>query len=165
MTDPDQSSNGDQPGAFKFEFDPKTGDGLQKGMEALQQVFGGFVKSIKDAIGPEMMRNLEAAQWLGQLAECLEQIATGLKESGEVPSESAGQLEFFVDQWDSALQGSKLESNQESLRKRLESAQQAIVQTTPDTASRQAAVIAQAAGYFHAAARSVVPVSTGGEQG
>lgn len=165
MTGPDQNSSGEQPGTFKFEFDSKTGDGLQKGMEALQQVFGGFVKSIKDAMGPEVIRNLEAAQWLGQLAECLEQIATGLKASGEVPSESAGQLEFLADQWDGALVGSKLESNQESLRKRLESAQQAILQTTPDTASRQAELIAQTAGYFQAAAKSVLPLSTGGEQG
>jgi hypothetical protein len=165
MSDSNQNSAGKQPGEFKIKFDSQAGDGLQKGLEALQQVFGGFVQSIKDAVGPEMMRNFEAAQWLGQLGDCLDQIATGLRDAGKVPPEAAGQLAFFVDQWDSGLRGSKLEPNRAALRTRLESAEQAIQQATAENAAQQAAVVAQSAGYFHAAAKSVLPLPTGGKDG
>ena len=165
MNDSNENSSGDRPGEFKIKFDSQAGDGLQKGMEVLQQVIGGFVQSIKDAVGPEMMRNFEAAQWLEQLGDCLDQIAVGLRDSGKVPPEAAGQLAFYVDQWDGGLRGSKLEPNQAALRKRLESAEAAIQQATSENAAQQAAVVAQAAGYFHAAAKSVLPLPTGGKDG
>lgn len=165
MNESNKNSSSDRPGEFKIEFDSQSGDGLQKGMEALQQVFGGFVQSIKDAIGPEMIRNMEAAQWLDQLATCLEEIATGLRETGSVPPEAAGKLAFHVDGWDSSLKGSKLEARQAALRERLQTAEQAIQQVTQDNAEHQAALVGQAAGYFRAAAKSIIPMQAGGDSG
>ena len=45
---------------------------LEKSSEAWS---GGLVGAIQDAIGPGMLKSLEAANWLGQVAECLETIS------------------------------------------------------------------------------------------
>lgn len=74
----DKKEKSDQ--EFNFSFDGDVGDALGQGMDALKSVLGGIVDAVQDAIGPEGMRNLEAAQWLTQVATWLESVATGLRE-------------------------------------------------------------------------------------
>lgn len=142
------------PSEFKIDIDPKVGESLQGGLDALGNVFGGLIGAIRDAVGPELMRNMEVAGWVGQVATCLEQIAASLKEDGNVSAEVSGQLSFFVDQFDSSLEGSKLESQQVALKQYLLNAQQAVENADRDAVS----AVAQAAGYFKAAAASCVPI-------
>lgn len=100
----DEGNPGKNVGDFQIEIDPKLGDPLEDGLNMLSKVFGGLVQTIKDAVGPEFMRGMELDNWLEQLATCLEQIARSLRETGEVPAERAGELAFFVDQWDNQFQ-------------------------------------------------------------
>ena len=151
--DADQSPSED----FKIDIDPKIGESLQGGMDAIGKVFGGLVGAIKDAVGPELMRSMEVAGWLGQLASCLDDMANGLNSNSEVPAEASGQFTFYVEQFDSALDGSKLESQKPSLQQQLQKAQQAVASAGSDP-DESAAALAQASGYFKAAAASLVPI-------
>ena len=144
------------------------GDSLENGFDALGKVFEGLAGAIKDAVGPEIMKTLEVANWLGQLAECVGSIAEGLSAHGAVPAEPAGQFAFFVEQFDTTLDGSKLESKKPALAEHLQNCQQAIANAEGDTAT-SATSLSHAAGYFRAAAASCVPISgqssaNGGEQ-
>ena len=148
---------------FKIDIDPKIGESLQGGMDAIGKVFGGLVGAIKDAVGPELMRSMEVAGWLGQLASCLDDMANGLKTNSEVPAEASGQFAFYVEQFDSSLDGSKLESQKASLKQQLEKAEQAVASAVTDP-DASAAALAQASGYFKAAAASLVPIQGKDEQ-
>ena len=147
---------------IKIDIDPKIGESLQGGMDAIGKVFGGLVGVIKDAVGPELMKGIEVSGWLSKLAKCLESIATGLRSDGTVPSEAAGQLSFFTDQFDEALAGSKLETQQDALKAQLQTAHDAIAAAGDDQQS-SADAVSKAAGYFKAAAASCVPVPKGNE--
>jgi hypothetical protein len=161
------SAKGDTPEKkpldFKIEIDPKLGDSVQGGLDAIQKVFAGFVQTIKDTIGPETLRNLEAGNWLEQLAVCLDQIAVGLRDIGAVPPDKAGELAFYLEQWESAVQGSKFESQQAALRQRLDGVRQAVERVPEGNAAQEAKVLTEAAGYFHAAAKTAVPLQFGGD--
>jgi hypothetical protein len=157
----DEGNPGKNVGDFQIEIDPKLGDPLQDGLNVLSKVFGGLVQTIKDAVGHEFMRGMELANWLEQLATCLEQIARSLRETGEVPAERAGELAFFVDQWDNQFQGVKLVS-EPALRQRLDKARQALDQSTAANAKQQAAVVLEVAGYFRAAAKTALPHQASG---
>ena len=133
------------------------GENLENGFDAIGKVFGGLVGAIKDAVGPELMKTLEVANWLGQVAECLEKISTGLKSDGTVPAEQAGQLAFYAEQFDSTLDGSKLDAQKAGLLEHLNAAQQAVRDALNDPEAA-AATLGHAAGYFKAAAASCVPV-------
>lgn len=140
---------------LNFDFDPNVGDGLKNGLNALGQVFGGLVTAIKDAVGPEMLKNLEAAGWMGQVAKCLETISTELNQNGSVPADAVGQLSYFSEQFSEAIAGSMLESQSDALKARLQTAQTAIDAAGEDPVAA-AAAIAKVAGYFKAAAESFV---------
>lgn len=144
----------------KIEIDKniELGEGLENGFDALGKVFGGLVGAIKDAVGPEVIMTLQAANWLGQLAECLQQIVEGLDADGIVPAEPAGQFAFFAEQFSTILDGSKLESQKPSLGQHLQSCQQAIGNGSVD-AKAAATVLNHSAGYFKAVAASCFPVS------
>ncbi len=155
----DRSASESSEQKFRVEIDPQVEQSLQGGLDALGKVFGGLVNSIKDAVGPELMRSMEVANWLEQLATCLDGIAGELRSSGSASWESVGQLDFYVDQFDAELQDTKLADRQAALREHLDSAHAAVKQVTPDNAVQQADQIAKAAGYFRAAARSLVPIA------
>lgn len=142
---------------IKIDLNESLGEGLQNGFDAIGKVFGGLVGAIKDAVGPELMKTLELANWLGQLAECLEKISVGLNSDGSVPDEPAGQLLFYVDQFDATLDGSKLEAQKPAFQQHLSQCQQALKDAAVD-ASLAAKTLAKSAGYFKAAAASCVPV-------
>lgn len=154
----------DQPSEeFKIDIDPRIGESLQGGMDALGKVFGGLVGAIKDAVGPELMRSMEVASWLGQLASCLDDMASGLKSNNELPAESSGQFAFYVEQFSSSLDGSRLASQKASLQLQLENARQAVASAVSDP-DASAGALAQASGYFKAAAASLVPIQSKEDQ-
>jgi len=132
-------------------------EGLENGFDAIGKVFGGLVGAIKDAVGPELMKTLAVASWLGKLSECLENIAVGLTADGTVPAEPTGQLVFYAEQFDTMLDGSKLESQKAAFREHLQNCQQAVANASDDP-SAAATKLSHAAGYFKAAAASCVPV-------
>ena len=163
MSEPNNDDQPEQkPLDLKFDIDPKVGESLQGGLDALGQVFGGLVGAIKDAVGPEVMKGIEVAGWLEQLTTCLESIAAGLRSDGIVPADAVGQLTFFAEQFDSAIAGSKLEAQKELLTAKLRMAQQVIdgVNNDPTAAAE---TVTRVAGYFKAAAASCVPVPKGKE--
>ncbi len=144
---------------INISFDGDVGDALGKGMEALKTVLGGFAGMVQDAIGPEGIRNLEASQWLTQVASCMDEIAAGLRDNGVVPSGKAGEVACFLDRIEEETKGSKFESQLASLRQKLEDVSNTIKRAS---GSDSAAVseqdingLADSAGYFNAAAASV----------
>jgi hypothetical protein len=142
---------------IKFDLNENLGDSMGKGLDAIGKVFGGLIGAIKDAVGPEMMKALETANWLGQVAECLETISKSLSTDGSVPDDSVGQLSFLKAQLDSSLEGSKFEAQKATFQQHLQDCQQALdnSSTNPQVAAK---TVAQAAGYFKAAAKSLVPI-------
>lgn len=152
---------------FRFDFDSEDFSGsvnesLQGGIEVIGKVFGGLVGAIKDAVGPELLQAMELAGWLQQLSGCLDSIVGALKSQGSVPAESAGQLAFYAEQFDRVVAGSKLESQQDTLRQHLHQARQAAESASKDPTAA-VDVIAQASGYFKAAASSCVPLPQGSD--
>lgn len=142
---------------IKIDLNEDLGKSLETGFGALGQVFGGLVGAIKDAVGPEMMKALGTANWLGQVAESLETISSGLSADGTVPAESTGQLSFLAGQLNESINGSKLEGQKATFADHLQKSLQAVdnAATDPETAST---TIAHAAGYFKAAATSMIPI-------
>ena len=55
---------------LNLDIDPNLGDGLQNGLNALGQVFGGLVDAIKDVVGPETLTCVDNS-WTGELPVCL----------------------------------------------------------------------------------------------
>lgn len=160
----EKSAGSDEPRrGFKIEIDPQIDDSLQGGLNALGQVFSGFVGAIKDAVGPELIRNAEVANWLTQLASCLEEISRSLSANGEVPAEATGRLTFFVEQFDTALEDSRLAAQKASLREHLDRAHEA-AQGAVSNPEEAATNIGKAAGYFKAAAASCLPMSHGADK-
>ena len=137
--------------------DTNFGESLETGFDALGKVFGGLVGAIKDAVGPEMMKTLGAANWLGQVAECLETLSKGLSTDGSIPSEAAGQFSFLADQLDANVDGSKLEAQKATIGEHLQNSRQALDSADNDPQAA-AKALAHAVGYFKAAATSVVPI-------
>lgn len=142
---------------LKIDINENLGESLQNGFDAIGQVFGGLVGAVKDTVGPDLMKTLEVANWLGQLGECLEKVSKGLTADGVVPAEPTGQLAFFAEQFDSTLDGSKLESQKSKLQQHLQNCQQAVENAGADPVSA-AVTLSHSAGYFKAAAGSCIPV-------
>lgn len=159
-----QKKKAARPKEIQIDIPADVGDSLQGGLDAIGKVFGGLVNSIKDAVGPELMRGMEAANWLEQVASCLDEIADGLRESGAAPWESLGQLDFYVEQFDGELEGTKLAERQRELRKHLEAAYAAAKQGDSNDAAAQADNVSRASGYFRAAARTLIPMTGSNDQ-
>lgn len=159
---PDVEANGKKSAEFKIDIDPKIGDkiqeGLQGGVDVLQGLFSGFVKSIQEAMGPEMMRNLAASQWLGQVAASLDEVAAAWRTGAPTPPGKSGELSCYAERLPEEVKGSRVEGQTDALRNWLELAKNAIERD--DTQSRS---VADAAGYFNAAAKSAMPVQLGGK--
>lgn len=152
MADPTPNAGpGDTPPAI----DIKAGGGLEGAMAALQKVFEGVAAAAKKAIGPERLRNHEAAEWLGRVAACLAETAAALRDTTHAQGK-AGELAFYSEQLDAEIKGSKFEAQHAALRRRLDGVLQAL-----GTGAAADAVAEEAAGYFRAAAGSAG--SLGGE--
>ena len=143
---PDPTPQSDAPGSAEVNIDK----GLQVGLDAIQKVFAGLVTAVKNAIGPEMLRMLEAGNFLSQVGTCLDETAAALRESGTCPPEKLGELACLRERLAVELKGSKFEGQTTALRERLEMAGQAA--TAGDARS-----LAVVAGYFHAAAKTAAP--------
>ena len=122
---------------------------------AMKKLFEGFATVAKQAIGPELLRNLEAASWLGRVATCLDETGASLNQPPTVVAGKSGELACYLEQLDAEVKGSRFESQEDALRHRIEGVVQAIIGKSQTDASR---TVAEAAGYFRAAANSVGPL-------
>lgn len=156
---PSQNQNEHNTQSFEFKIDPKPGDSLQGGLDVLQKAFSGMFQVIKDAVGPDMLRNLEVGNWLEQLASCIDGIAQSVRETGSLPADKAGELTFFQEQFEDALTGSKFERQQSALKQRFERVTQAVDRVAAGTRGDEAQVLAETAGYFRAAAKTAIAAS------
>ena len=147
---------------FTLDLNEKLGGSMENGFDALGKVFGGLVGAIKEAIGPELMKSIGAATWLGQVAQCLETLSKSLSTDGTVPDEPAGQLSFLLNQLDASLDGTKLEAQKGAFQQHLQSCQQALANAAADPRAA-AKTLAHAVGYFKAAATSMVPIQSRGD--
>jgi hypothetical protein len=146
----------------EFKFDGNVGNSLQAGFGALQQVFEGFAKMAQNAIGPELVKNLQAGGWLGSVADTLDAIAAS--NGSGVPGAQAGELACYIERLESELTGSKFAPQLGSFRNRLESAAAATeraMQSGGGISREDAQIVAAAAGYFRASAKSVISIGGG----
>jgi len=145
-----------------FSFDSNVGDAIQGGMDALKMVMEGVVSAAQEMVGPEGMRNLEASQWLAQVATTVEEIATGLEQKAPLAGK-AGEIACFLEQVESEVKGSKFQAQLPSFRQRLEEVTQLLDRpggegSSPPTAD-ELKQLNDSAGYFRAAASTAVPIS------
>lgn len=134
-------------------------NGLQSGLEVLGKALASIVQAAKDAIGPELMRNLAAGQLFHQIAASLDEAAAGIEQNGTCPPAPRGQLNLYLDRLAMEIKGSKFEGQGIALQGRLEK----VLGLLSDANSPSAAnAVKEVAGYFHAAATSAAP-PTGGE--
>jgi hypothetical protein len=146
-------TNGRKNAEFKIDIDPKLGQSLQGGVDAIQQLFAGFVNTIKESVGPDMLKNLSTAAWLTQVADSLEQIMTAQQAGEPIPESKSGEIACYLERLDAELKGSRVEGQSNSLRDRLVRVQTGLEQQQLD---RRA--LGDAIGFFQAAAKSVVPI-------
>ncbi len=135
------------------------GAGFQAGLDVLGKALAGIVQAAKDAIGPELLRNLAAGQLFQQIATCLDEAAKAIEQSGTCPPQNRGQLMCYLERLEAEIKGSKFEAQGVALQGRLEKTVGLLSDSNAPSAAKQ---IAEIAGYFHAAASSAAPVSAGG---
>lgn len=152
-----ENSDDAQNGRFKIDVDPKIGEtiqgGIQTGVEALGQFLSGFVKSIQDSLGPDLVRNMSASQWLAQVAASLDEVATAWQAGQPTPSGKLGELSCYLERLDEEIAHSRVESQKDALRERLSQAMAAVESEQVQAQS----MLSNAAGYFRAAAKSAMP--------
>ena len=143
----EKSSSGD--------FNEQFGKSFEAGLGALQQVFAGFVKMAQNAVGPELVRNIQAASWLGSVAECLDAVAN----AGQLTNHQVGEIDSFLERCQAELNDSRFASQIPSFQSRL-SAVAALAARTAGPAEKLSAEdirsVASAAGYFRASAGAVM---------
>jgi hypothetical protein len=141
------------------DFNEQFGKSFEAGLGALQQVFAGFVKMAQNAVGPELVRNIQAASWLGSVAECLDAITN----ARQITNHQAGEIDSFVERCQAELNGSRFASQIPSFLSRL-SAVAAVAARTAGTDEKLSAEeirsFASAAGYFRASAGAVMSFAT-----
>ena len=156
-TEPDPrfntQANGRKNAEFKIDIDPKLGQSLQGGVDAIQQLFAGFVNTIKESVGPDMLKNLSTAAWLTQVADSLEQVNSAQQAGEPIPESKSGEIACYLERLDAELKGSRVEGQANSLRDRL-----ARVQTGLEQQQLDRRTLGDAIGFFQAAAKSVVPI-------
>ncbi|MBP85804.1 MAG: hypothetical protein CMJ64_03665 [Planctomycetaceae bacterium] len=160
---PDGETNEKNQPEINFSFDGDVGDAIGKGVDSLKSLLGGIVDAVQEAMGPEMIQNLAAAQWLSQVAACLESAATGLREQGSVPFGTAGELTCFQERAEAELKGSKFKAQLPQMQQRLKGALDLVEQCSANADAAPSDLdirkVADNAGYFKAAAASAVPIS------
>lgn len=140
-----------------IDLDANLGKGIEGALTAIQKLFAGFATAAKNAVGPELVRNLEAAAWLNRVAACLDEVAN-LDGSPTAAAGKAGELACHVERLAAEVKGSKFEPQEPALRGRLDAVVKAL-----GTGSAAAPVAAEAAGYLRAAANSVAPIPAAGD--
>lgn len=131
-------------------------NGLQNGLEVLGKALASIVQAAKDAIGPELMRNLAAGQLFQQIAVSLDEAAAGIEATGTCPPAPRGQLSLYLDRLAAEIKGSKFEEQGVNLQGRLEKTLRLLSEANSPSAAN---AVKEAAGYFHAAAASAMPVA------
>jgi hypothetical protein len=124
--DRENGSAGEKPKKPFLEFDMKEGvelgETLEAGLGAIKGVLGGFFNMAQELLGPEGMKNLEAARWLAHVAASLDDLATSLADDSLVPVGKAGELTCFLERVDDELDGSKFATQAASIEARLKEA-------------------------------------------
>lgn len=160
----DAEQNEAQEKTVEFKFDGNLGNSLQSGLGALQQVFEGFAKMAQNAVGPDLVKNLQAGSWLGNVADCLDAIATS--NGSGVPGNQVGELACYSERLDAELTTSRFASQIPSFKLRLEAATavtERAMQSGGEISREDARTVAAAAGYFRASAKSVIGPTGGAE--
>ena len=159
------SGQGAQGGPFRIEIDPQSREKLQEGLEGgvnmIQSLFTGFVKSIQDAMGPDMLKNLSAGQWLVQVATSLEEVCEAWRAGQPTPSGKSGELACYIERLDEEIQGSRVANQLAALRERLSNAIAAVDQASPDAQPNSLRLLSDTVGYIQATAKSAMPVQMG----
>jgi hypothetical protein len=141
---------------FHIEINPKVGqslqEGLQVGFDAIGQLLNGFVSSIKDSVAPDVMKNIATGQWLSQVANCLEEIATASNQGQPTAPSKAGELSFYLEQLEFQLEGSRVQNMTPSLKDRLERVLKSVENNELDARTLQSTI-----GFFQAASKSSLP--------
>ena len=159
------STEGESKKDFRIDIDPKVvekmQEGLQGGVDMIQRLFTGFVKSLQDAMGPDMLKNISAGQWLQQVAVSLEEVCDAWRAGQPTPAGKSGELACFVERLEEEIQGSRVANQLAALRERLVKAIAALEQASPESQSSSLRLLSETVGYFQATARSALPVSVG----
>lgn len=169
MADSEHPDSGPAEGQAKtveFKFDGNLGNSLQSGLGALQQVFEGFAKMAQNAVGPDLVKSLQAGSWLGNVADCLDAIATS--NGTGVPGNQVGELACYSERLDAELATSRFASQIPSFKLRLEAATsvtERAMQSGGEISREDARTVAAAAGYFRASAKTVIaPTGSAGAE-
>lgn len=165
----DSNPNGKDPqqrdSHFKIDIDPKIGEkfqeGLQSGVDVIQGLFSGFVKSIQDAMGPDMVKNMSAGQWLLQVAASLDEINDAWRAGHSTPTGKSGELACYIERLEEEIQGSRVANQLATLRERLRNAIAALDHASPDSQSSSLRMLSDTVGYIQATAKSAMPVQIG----
>ena len=175
MSTPEESSasesgrgaidQGAQGSPFRIEIDPQSREKLQEGLEGgvnmIQSLFTGFVKSIQDAMGPDMLKNLSAGQWLVQVAASLEEICDAWRAGQPTPAGKSGELACYIERLEEEIQGSRVANQLSALRERLSNAIAALDHASPESQSSSLRSLSDTVGYIQATAKSAMPVQVG----
>jgi hypothetical protein len=152
-------------GEFKIDIDPKIGEklqeGLQGGVDVIQSLFSGFVKSIQDAMGPDMLKNISAGQWLLQVAASIDEVCDAWRSGQPTPAGKSGELACYIERLEEEIQGSRVANQLAALRERLSNAIAALDQLSPESQSSSLRLLSDTVGYIQATAKSAMPVSMG----
>jgi hypothetical protein len=164
-SDPNPKMEGASKNDFRIDIDPKVGEkiqeGLQGGVDMIQSLFTGFVKSIQDAMGPDMLKNVSAGQWLLQVASSLDEVCDAWRVGQPTPAGKTGELACYVERLEEEIQGSRVANQLTALRDRLNSAIAALDQASPESQSSSLRLLSDTVGYIQATAKSAMPVSMG----
>ena len=156
----DKPVDDDSQPEVNFSFDQSAGDAIGKGLDALKDVFAGFAGMAQQMAGSDEMRNLQAGQWLAQVASSIEEVCTGIRDDNAVPAGKSGEMTCFLERLETEVKGSKAEDQLESLQQRLKKTSQLMNRlnkknTLPSESELQ--TLQETLGYFRATAVSINP--------
>lgn len=156
---------GESKNDFRIDIDPKVGEkiqeGLQGGVDMIQSLFTGFVKSIQDAVGPEMLKNVSAGQWLLQVAASLNEVCDSWRAGQATLAGKSCELACYIERLEEEIQGSRVANQLAALQERLSNAIAALDQASPESQSSSLRLLSDTVGYIQATAKSAMPVQMG----
>ena len=148
----DSNANKTNPG-----IDPKLGESIQVGFNAIQQLLTGFVQSLQDVVGPDAAQHLKLSHHLGLLAGALEEIASDLRNTGSIPANRSGELDFYFEQLNTLLTQRGDSALHAAIQQRINSAKLTLQYAGTNPVDETIKQLAAVSGYLRAAARSLLP--------
>lgn len=151
-TPPNNDFNKTNPG-----LDPKLGESIQVGFNAIQQLLTGFVQSLHDVVGPDAAQHLKLSHHLGLLAGALEEIASDLRNTGSIPANRSGELDFYFEQLSALLTQPGDSVLHAAIQQRINAAKLTLQYAGTNPVDETIKQLAAVSGYLRAAARSLLP--------